>query len=461
MISFPSSVAGQENLDLLGKTVSGALHKDVKAIDVVGRDELSKTFSVALADGSAVLAHIANSNMPPVIIESEVATMKFLAERTSIPIPRIVSYEVNAGHPLGPHIIFEKPQGLKLDTLFNDLPPESQDALVVQLAKYMLELAHHTFSSIGSLLLESSPSPSPPAAASDAPSGISFPSLSPPRIGPLVDPIFYVDGRASLPLDRGPFPTARAYFRACAQRELDCARAMFTQGASAEYQRELEGGQLQVERSVGLMTDLIGRCAGLDEDDKALAPFAIDLHGLALKSVFVSETDPTQIESIVDWQCTSTRPLWRCARLPYWLTPSLSEEDAETKLRLAHRFRQTIIVCEGPDSAFLRALDSDDTRHALDEVAEYNAFRDGFLVLPTLESILATLPGEEDVDGLEQMLDPKTLPGRAARISLMTQGSNSLFLAMSPPTSPVLDKAPINYLAFRRPTRYSLPSRGK
>lgn len=44
---------------------------------------------------------------------------------------------------------------------------------------------------------------------------------------------------------------------------------------------------------------------------------------------------------------------------------------------------------EGPESPYLRALDSDDVRHALDEVTEYDAFKDGFLVLPTLESMYA------------------------------------------------------------------------
>lgn len=51
---------------------------------------------------------------------------------------------------------------------------------------------------------------------------------------------------------------------------------------------------------------------------------------------------------------------------------------------------------------------------------------------------LATLPGHEDVAGLAALLDPSTLPGRVARINLLTRGSNALYLAMSPPRSPVL-----------------------
>ena len=51
---------------------------------------------------------------------------------------------------------------------------------------------------------------------------------------------------------------------------------------------------------------------------------------------------------------------------------------------------------------------------------------------------LATLPGHEDVAGLTALLDPTTLPGRVARINLLTRGSNAMYLAMTPPRSPTL-----------------------
>src|SRR5882724_3203825 len=110
--------------------------------------------------------------------------------------------------------------------------------------------------------------------------------------------------------------------------------------------------------------------------------------------------------------------------MPAWLLPSLAGKDKDQKARLCAVFKKAIKDADGPDSVFLRAVDSDDTRHALDEVAEYDAFKDGFLVLPTLESMCvpplfalvvpertgadeprvpsrATLPGEEDIDGLK------------------------------------------------------------
>jgi hypothetical protein len=69
--------------------------------------------------------------------------------------------------------------------------------------------------------------------------------------------------------------------------------------------------------------------------------------------------------------------------MPYWLLPLLTGDDDARKQRLRSVFRAAV----ANDPVFSRAVDADDTRHALDEVAEYDAFRDGFLVLPTLQSM--------------------------------------------------------------------------
>jgi hypothetical protein len=268
--------------------------------------------------------------------------------------------------------------------------------LVTQLAQIMIELSHLSFPEIGSIVL---PQPCDPTAS---PSPVSSSAL--PRLGPLTHPCFFVEGRAALSIDRGPFPTARAYFLACAERERAATRALFTQGApaGAEYQALLAETQAIVERAVTLLIELVRRCEGLDNADPELARYALDLHEIGLKNIVVSPDDPTRIVSrslitrfpewdtqlliqlaLVDWQSASVRPLWRCARTPYWLLPSLAGDDDACKQRLRSVFRAAV----AKDPIFARAVDADDTRHALDEVAEYDAFRDGFLVLPTLQSM--------------------------------------------------------------------------
>jgi len=295
------------------------------------------------------------------------------------------------------------------------LTSSEQTAIVAQIAKWMLELfQHHRLPKLGSLTRHDD---------------------SEPVIGPIIGRPFIADGRAKLPLDRGPFSAARSYYLACAQRENDASRALFVQDSSLpSYQRNLEEVQLQVQRCVGLFYDLVTHCPGLDDDDPEMAPFSLDIHDIGLKNILVSSEDHSKITSIVDWQFVQTRPLWCCARLPHWLRSSFSDSSDAT--RLSSIFRAEVIRLDGLNSNFLQALETEDTRHTLDDLADYDAFRDGFLLLPALENIMATLPGREDIPGLTAILDPSTLTGRVARINLITRGSNSMRLAMSRPSSP-------------------------
>ena len=160
-----------------------------------------------------------------------------------------------------------------------------QNVFVAQIARWMLELFTHRYSHIGSLT-----SRNPIVSGTDG-------NVT---VGPIVRRPFYDDGRSQFPLDRGPYTTAREYYLACAQREIECARALFVQGASPAYQRDLEETRLMVERCVGLLSELVARCEGLDEDDPELAPFALDIHDVGLRNILVSPEDHSKIVSAVE-----------------------------------------------------------------------------------------------------------------------------------------------------------------
>ena len=71
----------------------------------------------------------------------------------------------------------------------------------------------------------------------------------------------------------------------------------------------------------------------------------------------------------------------------------LSHDEAgleDQKSRLGETFKNTIATLDGVNSEFLRALEHpDDTRHALDELCDFDAIQDGFLLLPALENMCA------------------------------------------------------------------------
>ncbi|EIW57590.1 uncharacterized protein TRAVEDRAFT_150122 [Trametes versicolor FP-101664 SS1] len=393
--------------------IAEVLGSDVRDARLTAKDELTVAYDLTLADGRVVTLRIPSFGSTGSLVESEVATARYLSCRTTIPIPAVLAFQHLSNDDSTPcFAVFQKPSGTSLDVLFPKLSIHEQDQIVATIARWMLDLFHHRFDRIGSLTDESG------------------------SIGPISSKLFYEEGRSKFSLDRGPFTTARAYYLACAQRELDACRMLFAQDAPPSYQRDLEDSRMTVERIAGMLCDLTNRCHGLDDDDPEMAPFSLDIHEIALKDIFVSPGNPTNIVAVTGWQCIATRPLWCCARLPSWLSPSLSVHNQHA--RLAGIFKAEVARLEGLDSIFLRALDLDDARSTLDDLSNYDAFRDGFLLLPALENILATLPGHEDFAGLNALLDPSTLPGRVARINLLTRGSNALYLAMTPPRSPLM-----------------------
>ncbi|KAI0719316.1 hypothetical protein C8T65DRAFT_636307 [Cerioporus squamosus] len=360
------------------ESITNALASDLSEVRLIAKGD-RQMYELGLADGRQVLLRVPSFNESASIVEAEAATLRYLADRS------------DDEQSTTCYALLEKPSGICVESVFPSMTPFEQNVIITALARWMVELFKHRFEAIVSI-------------------------------------------------DRGPFASARAYYRACAQRELDSSRMLFVQDAPESYQQELEESRLIVERISGLLCDLTNRCEGLDDDDPEMAPFSLDIHHVGLKNIFVSPENPTNILSVADWQYVNARPLWCCARLPPWLRPSLTATSGDSS-RLAAIFKAEVVRVAGINSTFLRSLDLEDTRSTLDDLSAYDAFRDGFLLLPALENILATLPGHEDVAGLTALLDPSTLPGRVARINLLTRGSNAMYLAMTPPRSPLVTPA--------------------
>lgn len=153
-----------------------------------------------------------------------------------------------------------------------------KDALVTKIARWILDLYHLRFDKIGSLHLST--------------------DQNTVTVGPISTDVWNIDGRARIEdIDRGPWSTARDYFKACAQRELDCLKPLLTQEASEGYKRTVEENRAQVEYSMWLMTRIIGDCEGLDDDDPSFAPFAVDSRAFEPETIFVSREDFSKIVS--------------------------------------------------------------------------------------------------------------------------------------------------------------------
>jgi aminoglycoside phosphotransferase (APT) family kinase protein len=101
--------------------------------------------------------------------KQEVATLKFLREKTKIPVPALVAYGMGCDNHLGlgPFIITEFVKGRPLSEVLQVNPPDPSgkilrpdiedstlDVVYRQIADILIELSRHDFDKIGSLTLD-------------------------------------------------------------------------------------------------------------------------------------------------------------------------------------------------------------------------------------------------------------------------------------------------------------------
>jgi hypothetical protein len=92
-------------------------------------------------------------------VKTEVATMMFLSEKTTIPTPQLIGYGLtgNSRHRLGlPFLILTHVPGKPLAVVWKELKTKSKEKIYDQLVDLVLQLRSHPFDRIGSLTLDDS-----------------------------------------------------------------------------------------------------------------------------------------------------------------------------------------------------------------------------------------------------------------------------------------------------------------
>ncbi|KAI6138447.1 hypothetical protein EDD17DRAFT_1500836 [Pisolithus thermaeus] len=240
---------------------------------------------------------------------------------------------------------------------------------------------HATASSAQSPNSSSLPTPSMSVSSVSS----SFPTENTYHVGPIISWPFFGSNRGFVShpseIDRGPWPSTSTYLKSCANREINAVIAE-SNGRSAshrlhldpdtihssrhhhllafpddaesdesdewdaqeseeeedcvganmyrDYRRMQRGTFLvahikrregEVRREMGRWVNLmerLGACQGTGRKEE----FGLDCHDLSLENIFVDEKDHTQITCVIDWESTTTRPLWACAHLPAFIESS-------------------------------------------------------------------------------------------------------------------------------------------
>ncbi|EEP81246.1 predicted protein [Uncinocarpus reesii 1704] len=274
---------------------------------IIAVDKLEGGFCKALImkreDGTKLVAKLPTkiAGPPGLLTASEVATLKYVKQHTSIPVPVVLSWDCDPSNKVGSeYIIMEKAPGVQLYERWADMTGESKIALVNNLVRLESQLASIQFPEFGSLFLRDLDD-----TTMKGHSLRPLPATIDPThsycIGPSVDRSWYINAQqdVSQPTFRkGPWSSLSDYGCNLAKREI---AKLFRQRRTDDRpyrRRSSEEEANDLLPAMKLVELLESRHTELSSLSRPIL-WHTDLH---LGNIYVADNDPTQIVSIIDWQ---------------------------------------------------------------------------------------------------------------------------------------------------------------
>ncbi|KAL9631712.1 MAG: hypothetical protein Q9204_004111 [Flavoplaca sp. TL-2023a] len=255
-----------------------------------------------------------------------------VSTHTQVPTPKLLAWNANATNPVGAeYIIMEKAPGVQLFTVWDDVSAADRINLIKSLTQLERQLATIKFPAYGSLYHRQSISK--PSERIDL--DMSVDPAGHYCVGPSCFPA-WTNGSTTADLnsmlDMGPCEYLQGswvqtmlivkgldlhqYGSALAQRSASRTCLPMNKTMSLNLQGTPEDHTILRDIALKLLPYLAGSPI-LQQSAKPVL-WHTDLH---MGNIFVSETDHSQIVSIIDWQHTSISPHFLQARWPVFLSP--------------------------------------------------------------------------------------------------------------------------------------------
>ncbi|KAF7326629.1 Kinase-like protein [Mycena venus] len=258
-----------------------------------------------------IVARVAAPGFPKDKVESEIATIQYIASHTDIPVPRVYGFNSDNSNPVGmEYMILEKISGVSASDVWDTLPLELKQVTVSEVADYIIQLFRLRFEVGGSLYR--------------GPEKKEF-------VGPIVATPFYraLDGvvRFAQPVDRnitlyrGPFQNASAYLRSF----LDAELRLVEDRRHHILKHELDGNEEVLERGIRVLKKAVqlslvypGNLCVSEPLTSPGRPFSLRMDDFRLSNMMI-DRESGHITGVIDFEGATVAPLWECAYMPRWL----------------------------------------------------------------------------------------------------------------------------------------------
>ncbi|KAL2258392.1 hypothetical protein VTK26DRAFT_8318 [Humicola hyalothermophila] len=250
---------------------------------------------------------------------SEVATLQWVLDNTSLPVPKVLSYQSDRTSTVGfEWIVMSRMPGRSLHDRWRDVAFSAKEQIVRRLAGFCSDTFRAQLRGIGNLFLDDT-GPVPDSSAQDRGSF---------RVQRIVSGEFIWEGRIHAQVSRGPFQSSRDWLVArLSLAEMDCRERLSRfQDTAPEDVDEDDVEDLQHTM------DIISRLRRLLDDffpppGPGLGPerTMIVHHDLSRQNILVD--DHGNLTAVVDWECISAVPLWSACQIPFLLRGKPRDEE--------------------------------------------------------------------------------------------------------------------------------------
>ena len=296
------------------------------AVTFFSEGAFNKLYTIAVSDSNGNLDYPryifrATSPVEPFYkTASEVATLSYIREHTTVPVPCVIAYSSTVENELGCEwILMEKVPGVALAKIWSDIDLETKGRETKSIAGFVRQLwdIQPHFTAIGNLYFREDIDSSN-AAVRTIPTGDEK-----YVIGPIVTPYMFAGGR-KLRVSRnlGPYPNDAEYIAALAATETEDMKLLLSEDAHSHDDFDEDLAE-DAEEIIEVLNEL--QTISVTLFSSRPCHFALHHHDLSLANILI---DPVtyEITGIVDWECVGTRPHWEHPYPLFLLGPEIEGE---------------------------------------------------------------------------------------------------------------------------------------
>ncbi|RAK71781.1 uncharacterized protein BO72DRAFT_416407 [Aspergillus fijiensis CBS 313.89] len=261
---------------------------------------------------------------------SEVATLKFLRQSTSLPVPRVLAWNADLANEIGSEcIIMEKTPGVALYGIWEGLSTLQRYSIIEKVVAMEKELACLEFSAYGALYLRGSE----PANLRYHPVSDALDSADSFCVGPLCNARSKQGGGESSRDSgtSGPWVSLAEFASSPTQIKTRTKQTCQKDDGGEPQSTMHENPDLPDPEGQDLLESISTILPILCSDHRILKVSKPTLWhpGLSLDNILVSATDPTRILGIIGWRSAAILPLFLQTRFPRFLAtpPSYNPGD--------------------------------------------------------------------------------------------------------------------------------------